>query len=42
VAHFQNEIGVMYNEAFFFTEDKRRQKDMRKPWLDDTQFKEIV
>jgi predicted ATPase len=42
VTHFRNEIKVMYNEAFTFTEDNRRQKDREKPWLDDTQFKEIV
>jgi hypothetical protein len=32
----------LYNVAFPVKEDKRKQKDREKPWLDDPEFKDIV
>jgi hypothetical protein len=32
----------MYNVAFPVVEDRRKQKDREKPWLDDPEFKVIV
>jgi hypothetical protein len=42
VARFQNELRDIYNEVFLVADDKRKQKDMEKPWLDDPHFKAIV
>jgi hypothetical protein len=42
VARFRNEFRDVYNEVFPLTEDKRKQKDKEKPWLDDPQFKVMV
>jgi hypothetical protein len=39
VARFRNKFRDIYNEVFPVTEDKRKQKDREKPWLDDPQFK---
>jgi hypothetical protein len=41
-ARFRNEFRDMYNVAFPVKEDKRKQKDRKKPWLDDPEFKVIV
>ena len=38
MARFQNELGDISNEAFPLSEDKRKQKDRKKSWLDDPQF----
>jgi hypothetical protein len=41
-ARFRNEFRDLYNVAFPVKEDKRKQKDRVKPWLDDPEFKVIV
>jgi hypothetical protein len=41
-ARFRNKFRDMYNVAFPVVEDKRRQKDREKPWLDDPEFKVII
>jgi hypothetical protein len=42
MAQFRNEFRDMYNVAFPVVEDKRKQKDRDKPWLDDPNFNVIV
>jgi hypothetical protein len=42
VAQFWNKFQDMYNVAFPVVEDRRKQKDREKPWLDDPEFKVIV
>ena len=32
----------MYDPAFPLVEDRRKRKDVEKPWLDDVDFKELV
>jgi hypothetical protein len=41
-AWFRNEFRDLYNVAFPVREDKKKQKDREKPWLDDPEFKVIV
>jgi hypothetical protein len=41
-ARFRNEFRDLYNVAFPVKEDKRKQKDREKPWLDEPEFKVIV
>jgi hypothetical protein len=41
-ARFRNEFRELYNVAFPVKEDKKKQKDREKPWLDDPEFKVIV
>jgi hypothetical protein len=38
MAHFRNELRDISNEAFPLSEDKRKQKDRKKSWLDNPQF----
>ena len=42
VARFRNSFRDLYNEAFPWVEDKRRKRDVEKPWLDDAEFKGLV
>ena len=42
VAVFRNSFRDMYDEAFQWAEDKRRRRDVEKPWLDDLEFKGLV
>ena len=42
VARFRNEFRDVYNEVFSVFENKKKQKDREKPWLDDPDFKVIV
>ena len=42
VAEFRNAFHDMYDEAFPWVEDKRKRRDVEKPWLDDVGFKELV
>jgi uncharacterized protein YhfF len=32
---FQNKLGDIYDEAFHLTEDKRKQKERKKSWLEN-------
>ena len=42
VATFRNTFRDMYEEEFPWVEDKRKRRDVEKPWLDDLEFKELV
>ena len=42
VARFRNALRDMHDSAFFWVQDKRRKKDVEKPWLDDAGLKELV
>jgi hypothetical protein len=42
VAWFWTEFRDMYNVAFPVREDRKKNKDREKPWLDDPGFKVIV
>ena len=42
VAVFRNSFRDLYDEAFPWVEEKRRRRDVEKPWLDDGEFKGLV
>ena len=42
VGRFRNEFRDMYDEAFPWVEEKRKRKDVEKPWLDNLEFKGLV
>ena len=42
VARFRNSFRDMYDEGFPWVEDKRKRRDVEKPWLDDVEFKGLV
>ena len=42
IAVFRNTFRDMYDEAFPWVEDKRKRRDVEKPWLDDGEFKELA
>ena len=42
VAEFRNTFRDMYDGMFPWVEDKRKRRDVEKPWLDDGEFKELV
>ena len=42
VARFRNGFRDLYDATFPWVDDKRRRKDVEKPWLDDVGFKELV
>ena len=42
VARFRNGIRDLYDAAFPWVEDKRRRRDVEKPWLDDVEFRGLI
>ena len=42
VARFRNSFRDLYDESFPWVEDKRSRRDVKKPWLDDVEFKGLV
>ena len=42
VAKFRNEFRDLYDSAFPWVKNKRKKKDIEKPWLDDMAFKALV
>ena len=42
VANFRNGFRDLYDAAFPWVKEKRRRKDVEKPWLDDVEFKELA
>ena len=42
VAKFRNGFRDLYDTAFPWVKEKRRRKDVEKPWLDEVEFKELV
>ena len=42
VAVFRNSFRDLYDETFPWVEEKRKRRDVEKPWLDDLEFKELV
>ena len=42
VAKFRNGFRDLYDAAFPWVENKKRRKDVEKPWLDEVEFKELV
>ena len=42
VAKFRNEFRDLYDSAFPWVKNKRKKKDIEKPWLDDVNFKTLI
>ena len=42
VAVFRNSFRDLYDEVFPWVEEKKKRRDVGKPWLDDGEFKELV